>query len=837
MLAQLAWDCLQSSKNAVGENDELTRELLGLYKILSRLQNELANPTSLVNRANDERRHELEEHAADCEGILKVMSTVLEKYNALGREQRKRRRLWQKIKFGNGETKDLREIRNNLSAHTSAITLGFNLCALNSPGMVETTLEIAEENSRRHGRSLRGIRNSLHWVIANLSAEIGEGSVRSSYANDDKTFWRTLRKELVKEGYDNYTLQKHRKLINAYVEELVNRGVLDDRGTDSTRHIPRPRLHKVRSNFYLQGPSRIDAWSPPSPPPDTERIPSGTTVFESVSEAEDVEMADVSGNEDEVEDETLESETLESETLEDETPEDETPEDETPEDETPEDETPEDETPEDETPEDETLEDETLEDETLEEASYSPIFECHQGGVTNTAHSEDSQDSETSSASSTLVEEVDGQPDSPSSKQNTSQNIFAVQIEEITDEEFAYSRKDTFEEPGPELLEVLVPVHAMDRDGDLMSDSTEASDGEDTQEEIEPTYEPVIVEPPSPSVDGFDTGKPLSRRPPPVEIEEILDDDFVSGAHPNVFLYEDPTIHSDIDRPPIIEKPPKDSVIQSSMATMASPKGPLKRVRWAEDDTLNTEQRSSPCKYAPEELPFIFHREFRDFDKYHELQESSQALMEEQEVGSSRRKKSDSSSRTCSSITQKEYIPPATLCDLQYYRIPASYFHKFWHPARVPMYLHGNVFDGISFTNWIYGWTAYTFKDDSFEMSTVRRFGKQVMKLGSAMTDIENADDSIKRQLPRPLYDESGRLWEELENIVNDIMSESEDRLAKKRRGGRLEVEFVTRFLREMIAGDKYYRPIERWLKQTDDWCKKVRFHKAFVLLWELWAV
>jgi predicted AAA+ superfamily ATPase len=108
MLAQLAWDCLQSSRDAVGENDELTRELLGLYKSLSRLQNELANPTSLVNRANDERRQELEEHAANCEGILKVMNTVLEKYNALGREQRKRMRLWQRIKFGNGEVKDLR---------------------------------------------------------------------------------------------------------------------------------------------------------------------------------------------------------------------------------------------------------------------------------------------------------------------------------------------------------------------------------------------------------------------------------------------------------------------------------------------------------------------------------------------------------------------------------------------------------------------------------------------------------------------------------------------------------------------------------------------------------
>ncbi|KAN0112607.1 hypothetical protein V8E51_005558 [Hyaloscypha variabilis] len=770
MLAQLAWDCLQSSRDAVGENDELTRELLGLYKSLSRLQNELANPTSLVNRANDERRQELEEHAANCEGILKVMNTVLEKYNALERGQRKRMRLWQKIKFGNGEVKDLREVRSELSAHTSAITMGFNLCALQSPGKVETTLEMAEEQSRRHERSLRGIRTSLHWVIANLSAEIGEGSVRSSYANDDKVFWRTLRKELVKEGYDNYELQKHRRLIKAYVEELVNRGVLDDQETDSTRHIPRPRLHKVRSNFYLQGPSRVDSWSPP--PPETHRLPSSPpaspNIPPSFSDIEDVEMADVSTNEDDIEDMTLED-----------------------------------------TP--------------------SPPFDTRQIPAPQVYNSEDSDLS-----SSTLIEEIDDQPDALPSKQDASPKIFAVQIEEVIDEEFVRYRKGKYDD---ELTrEPLDPATEMDEEEVVPSDSSETSDEAKTQQSTEPAYEPVIVE--LPLIDENEIAAMQSPpRPRPVEIEDALDDDFVSGAHPNVFVYEDTSKDSDTERPPVVEKLPQDPPAQTSSSSMPSQKGPLKRVRWAEDDALNEEQRSSPCKYAPEDLPFIFHREFRDFDKYQELQESSQALMEEQEASKTRRKRSDKSSRISSFVTQKEYIPPATLSELQYYRIPASYFHKFWHPARVPMYLHGNVFDGITFTHWIYGWTAYNFRDDSFEMSTVKRFGKQVIKLGSAMTDIENADDSVKRKLPRPLYDESGRLWENLENIVNDIMAESEVRLAKKRRGGRLEVEFVTRFCREIIAGDKYYRPIETWLKQTDDWCRKVRFHKDFVMLWDLWAV
>jgi hypothetical protein len=767
MLSRLAWDTLQGSKDAVGENDELTRELLGLYRIISRLQTALENPTSVVNRANDERRKELEERAADCEGILKVMNTVLGKYNGMGGEQRRRRKLWQTIQFGNGETKDLKEVRNELSAHTSAITMGFNLCTLHSPGRVETTLEMAEEQTRRHGRSLRGIKKSLHWVIANLSREVGEGSVRSSHANDDKIFWRTLRKELVKEGYDNYTLQKHRRLIKAYVEELVNRGVLDDQGTDSTRHIPRPRLHKARSNFYLHGLSRIDAWS--LLPPEKDRIPP-SHVASSVAEPEDVDMADVSSNEDEVENYVS------------------------------------------------------------EETAWSPAFEATREAVLKLENSENSDLS-----SSTLVEEINDHPALTPFSDNVRSKIFAVQVEDITDEEIIHNRNAVFEEDHSAVFSTL--EYGPDRFEEHASESSEAFDDEEMQDEFEPEQEPVIVEPPSPGKDEPAVRRPFSRLPPPVQVEDILDDDFAPGAHPNVFLHEDLTKDLDTGRPPIVEKLPVQPPAPSSGGSMPSQKGSLKRVRWAEDDDPDVEQRSSPCKYAPEDLPFIFHREFRDFDKYQELQESSQALREGQHVRRSRKKKSDPSSRTCSFITQKEYIPPATLGDLQYYRIPASYFHKFWHPARVPMYLHGNVFDGISFTHWIFGWTAYTFRDESFEMSTMKRFGKHVIKLGSAMTDIENADYSAKRKIPRPLYDESGRLWAELENIVNDIMSESEDRLAKKRRGGRLEAEFVTRFCKEMIAGDKYYRPIERWLKQTDDWCKKVRFHKDFVLLWNLWAV
>jgi len=638
----------------------------------------------------------------------------------------------------------------------------------------------------------------------------------------------------VKEGYDNYTHQKHRRLIKADVEELVNRGVLDDQDIDNARHIhtPRPRLQRVRSNFYLQGPSPIDTRSPSLPEQD--QLLSVCTKAPSVSE--DVEMADVSSNEDDV----------------------------------------------------------------LDEAPSSPAITPTETPEAIEPQVDSSEDSYLSSSSTLLEEVDDHKTPTPSKQNASSKLLFAVQIEEVTDEEFARCQKGGFdggwdaellgpfmdmdeveqlpsdssetefahcqkggfdENPVAELLEASAEVHEAEvvykesaevsdndevqettqtlyeplvielpsMDENVAGESSEVSDVEEVQESMDPVQEPLIIRSPSTDKNVLSAEIPPTHRLPPVHIEEVIDDDFVSGAHPNVFDYEDLPRESDNERSPVLEIPPLKESTSGS-------KQPPKRVRWAEEDGVDAEQRSSPCRYAPEDLPFIFHREFRDFDMYQELQESSQALMEEHETGKSRRKRFDPSLRTCSFLTQNEYIPPATLYDLQLYRIPASYFHKFWHPARVPMYLHGNVFDGISFTHWIYGWTAYTFRDDSFEMSTVKRFGKQVMKLGAAMTDIDKVDDSVKRKLPRDLYDKSGSLWENLENIVNDIMSEAEDRLAKKRQGGRLEVEFVKKFTREMIAGDVYYRPIEMFVQQTDAWCKKVRFHKDFLMLWKLWA-
>ncbi|KAK0117219.1 hypothetical protein ONS96_013053 [Cadophora gregata f. sp. sojae] len=322
----------------------------------------------------------------------------------------------------------------------------------------------------------------------------------------------------------------------------------------------------------------------------------------------------------------------------------------------------------------------------------------------------------------------------------------------------------------------------------------------------------------------------VRSEPQPVSVEEVLDEDFSVDAHPNVST-TDATFDYISDTGATLAW--RDTEASSAGSSIPDRKS-TKKVRFAHAEPANQTSQIPVTKWAPEDMRFIFYKETRDFNPYRELQESYQALFDEAEGGYNS-VDFNKPENTTTFITHSPYTPPATMFDLQYYRVPASYFHTFWHPQRVPIYLHGNVFDGISLTNWTYNWTAYTFKDDSYQMNAVRRFGKTVVKLGSALSDIEHAKPAIKASLPKDLYDESGVLWADLENIINDIMSEAEDRLDASKKGGRLEVEFVSRFCHELIAGRKSYHSIEKFRNKTESWCKRARFHPDFIMLWELW--
>ena len=222
LLTQVAWKTVQNTRKACGEHDELTKEVLSLHIVLRRLEQEYSNAESPLNRSNDTYKEELQVIGRGCERVLRVLNTILEKYNRLSEEERSWRKLWQKIKFGNGQVADLQDLRSKMITYTSAMSLFLNMVSLGSVGRIEQQMSDA-------GGELQEIKLAIHSIAAHLiSKGNNEGSVLTSYTNDDKSVWKEFRRELRREGFASSGLKKNKTLIVAYIKELGDRGLFDD---------------------------------------------------------------------------------------------------------------------------------------------------------------------------------------------------------------------------------------------------------------------------------------------------------------------------------------------------------------------------------------------------------------------------------------------------------------------------------------------------------------------------------------------------------------------------------------------------------------------------------
>jgi len=172
VLTQLASRAVQNSRKACGAHDELTHELTSLQLVLGRLKDEAAKTESPINRPGDSCQEELESLVVGSEKILKILESILHKYSSLSQEERSGRKLWQRIRFGNGEMQDLAELRAKLTYYTSALSLFLNMMSVGSIGRVEKHMHEA-------GGDLREIRLAVNGITAQLLASKDrEGSVR-----------------------------------------------------------------------------------------------------------------------------------------------------------------------------------------------------------------------------------------------------------------------------------------------------------------------------------------------------------------------------------------------------------------------------------------------------------------------------------------------------------------------------------------------------------------------------------------------------------------------------------------------------------------------------------
>jgi hypothetical protein len=278
LLTQLATATFQNARKACGAHDALTTEVSSMHIVLQRLAVEVSKPDSILTRTDDSRRSELATLAVGCKKILRVLSQILEKYTALSQEKRSATKIWQRIKFGNGEMLELNKIRPELATYTTALTIFLNLLSIGSQGKVEKYMD-------SHGGELRDIKSSLHCIMASMQASSHEEkSILTSYAEDDKLIWKGFRRELIKEGFSSQLLYKHKKTIKDYVMELGERGALDELVPDSVG----PSLE----NAIVSTSAEQNQNSPIMDRPPKDKSGDGLDAFEAETEIDSIAMSD-----------------------------------------------------------------------------------------------------------------------------------------------------------------------------------------------------------------------------------------------------------------------------------------------------------------------------------------------------------------------------------------------------------------------------------------------------------------------------------------------------------------------------------------------------------------
>lgn len=280
---QLAVKVIDNSRRAIGEQHEFVREMSSLHVALQRLKHEKSKPGSLLNRDNDDRIGELDTIIKDCRELLKPVKRQLEKYNGLA-DERKRGffRAWQSFRFGNLEMRKLIDVARRISQYKDSISLYLNIICVGSQGRVERWMY-------ELGGEVREMRLEINRIAVFMQAGGKEGSILTSYAEDDKAAWRDLRRSLSKAGFKTSTLDRYRGDIKDYLMELGKRGALDD--VPETEYLIAPTKNDPDIAAWLEDADTV-AGEPSRPAKTSTENPSNASLNSTLNTASGFSFTD-----------------------------------------------------------------------------------------------------------------------------------------------------------------------------------------------------------------------------------------------------------------------------------------------------------------------------------------------------------------------------------------------------------------------------------------------------------------------------------------------------------------------------------------------------------------
>lgn len=196
------------------DNSKLT--ISALHTVLRHLKYEVEAPESPLNRDHSIWGRQLAPIIGDCDFTLRQLDGLLQKYGRLSSASSSPsspRILWDKVKFGSNEMDTLGAIRVKLISHKTSLTLFLDTIQLHESGKMAQVLD-------NQGGQLDVILDKVDGIARRMAPPRRDGSVLTSYEDDDREVWKQFRRELIQEGFSSDVLQQHK--VCASGDEISN---------------------------------------------------------------------------------------------------------------------------------------------------------------------------------------------------------------------------------------------------------------------------------------------------------------------------------------------------------------------------------------------------------------------------------------------------------------------------------------------------------------------------------------------------------------------------------------------------------------------------------------
>jgi hypothetical protein len=205
-VGQLVLRLYNACEGAPEEFQELRRDLSSIHIVLSGLESQVADPSSLLRQICGDRNPEWMQLRTNLEATLEELEDLVQRYRKMGRKA------WLRVQLG---LKDLNNLRGKLTIHLAAINALFGSASLSSLGRLEQQIGRLEP-------VIAMIAQMVLEFVKEEKAGIKAPTVLSAQEIPDGPEWNRLEMELVIGGVAREEIERNSEKIKELVDWIVS---------------------------------------------------------------------------------------------------------------------------------------------------------------------------------------------------------------------------------------------------------------------------------------------------------------------------------------------------------------------------------------------------------------------------------------------------------------------------------------------------------------------------------------------------------------------------------------------------------------------------------------